>query len=67
LEKLQKKDTLLLEQLYQSIHEEHENKIQLEDKEDEIKRLKIEVANLTEEMEELNTCDNKRKEVLEYT
>ena len=39
-------------------------RIQLENKE-EIKRLKTEVANLTEEMEELTTRDNKIKEVIE--
>jgi hypothetical protein len=61
LEKLQKKDMLLLQQLDQSNHEEHEQNIQLENKEEEIKRLKTEVANLTEEMEELKTHDNKRK------
>ena len=46
LEKLQKKDMLLLQQLDQSNHEEHEQNIQLENKEDEIKILKDEVANL---------------------
>jgi hypothetical protein len=61
LEKLQQKYMLLLQQLDQSNHEEHEQKIQLENKEEEIKRLKPEVANLTEEMEELKTHDNKRK------
>jgi hypothetical protein len=47
LDKLQKKDMFLLQQLDQSNHEEHEQKIHLEDKEEEIKRLKTEVANLT--------------------
>jgi hypothetical protein len=49
---------LLLQQLYQSNHEEHEHNIQLENKEEDIKILKTEVVNLTEEMEEkklLNT------------
>ena len=51
LEKLQKKDMLLLQHLNQSNHEEHEQKIQLQDKEEEIKILKTKVANLIEEME----------------
>jgi hypothetical protein len=41
LEKLQQKDMLLLQNLDQSNHEDHEQKIQLENKEEEIKRLKI--------------------------
>ena len=61
LEKLQKNDMLLLQQLDQSNHEEHEQKIQLEDKEEEIKRLKTKVANLTKEMEEFKTHSNKIK------
>ena len=52
---------LLLQQLDKSNHEEHEQNIHLENKEEEIKRLKTEVANPTEEMEELKTHDNKRK------
>jgi hypothetical protein len=67
LEKLQKKDMFLLQHLDQSNHEEYEQKIQLEDKEEEIKRVKTKVANLTEEMGELKTCDDKRKEVIEET
>jgi hypothetical protein len=47
LKKLQQKDMLLLQQLDQSNHEEHEKMIQLQNKEEEIKRLKIEVTNLT--------------------
>jgi hypothetical protein len=47
LEKLQQKYMLLLKQLNQSNHEENEKKIQLEKKEEEIKILKTEVANLT--------------------
>jgi hypothetical protein len=35
--------------------------IQLENKEEEIKKLKAEVINLTEEMEELKAYDSKRK------
>jgi hypothetical protein len=55
LEKLQKKDMLLRQQLDQSDnHEEQEQKIQLEDKEQEINKLKIEVVDLTKEMNELN-------------
>jgi predicted RNase H-like nuclease (RuvC/YqgF family) len=50
-----------LQQIDQSNHEEHEQKFQLENKEEEIKRLKTKVINLTEEMEELKTHDNKRK------
>ena len=42
LEKLQHKDMLLLQQLDHSNHEEHEQKYQLENKEKEIRRLKIE-------------------------
>ena len=41
-------------------------RIRLQNKE-EIKRLKTEVANLIEEMEELRTHDNKIKEVLKET
>jgi hypothetical protein len=41
---------VLLQQLDQSNHEENEQKFQLE-KEEEIKRLKTKVINLTEEME----------------
>ena len=69
LDKIQKKDMFLQQKLYQSDrnnHEEHEQKIQLEDKEGD-KRLKTEVADLTKEMEESNTHDNKIKEVLEET
>ena len=61
LKKLQQKDMFLLQQLDQSNHEEHEQKIQLDNIEEEIKILKTEVANLTEEMEELKIHDNKRK------
>jgi hypothetical protein len=61
LEKLQQKDIFLLPQSDQSNHEEHEKKIQLENKEEEIKILKTEVANLTKGMEELKIHDNKRK------
>lgn len=64
LEKLQQKDMLLLQQLDQSNHEKFEQRVHLEDKEKEIKRLKTEVTNLTEEMEELKTNDSKRKETL---
>jgi hypothetical protein len=61
LEKIQKKYIFLLQHLDQSNHEDHEQKFQLENKEEEIKILKIEVVNLTEKMEELKTHDNKRK------
>jgi hypothetical protein len=61
LEKLQEKDMLLLQQLDQSNHEENEQNIHLENNEEKTKRLNTEVANLTEEMEELKTHDNKRK------
>jgi hypothetical protein len=53
-----------LKQLDQSNHEENEQKFHLENKEEEIKRLKLEVINITKEMEKLNTHDSKRKEVL---
>jgi hypothetical protein len=49
-EKIQQKYMLLLQQLDPSNHEDHEQKIQLENKE-EIKILKNEVVNLTKEME----------------
>jgi predicted RNase H-like nuclease (RuvC/YqgF family) len=55
---------MLLQKLDQSNHEEHEQKFQLENKEEEIKSLKTKVINLTEEMEELKKHDSKRKEVL---
>ena len=61
LEKLQQKDMLLLQQLDQSNHEKFEQRVHLEDKEKEIKRLKTKVTNLKEEKEELKTHDNKRK------
>jgi hypothetical protein len=38
---------MLLQQLDQSKHEEHEQKFQLENKEEEIKSLKTEVINIT--------------------
>jgi hypothetical protein len=44
-------DSEKLQQLDQSNHEEFEQRIQLKNKEEEIKILKIEVINLTEEME----------------
>ena len=52
LEKLQQKDMLLLQQLDQSNHEKFDQRVQLEDKEKEIKILKTEVTNLTEDMED---------------
>jgi hypothetical protein len=50
LKKLQQKYMLLLQQLDQSRHEEFEHRVQLEDKEKEIKRLKIEVDHLIKEI-----------------
>jgi hypothetical protein len=62
LEKLQKKDMLLLQQLDQSNnHEEKEQKTMLEYKEEEIKRLKTGVVNLTKEMNSLKTYDKFNK------
>jgi hypothetical protein len=59
LEKLQKKDMLLLQQLDQSKnHEEQEQKIQLEYKEEEINRLNTKVFYLTKEMNELKAYEN---------
>jgi predicted nucleic acid-binding Zn-ribbon protein len=55
---------MLIKKIDQSNHEEHEQKFQLENKEEEIKSLKTKVINLTEEMEELKKHDSKRKEVL---
>jgi hypothetical protein len=57
LEKIQKKYMLILQQLDQSNHEEHEQKFQLENKEEEIKILKTKVFDLTKDMEELNTFE----------
>jgi hypothetical protein len=70
LEKLQKKDMLLLQQLDQSKnHEEKEQKTLLEYKEEEINRLKTEVVDLTKEMNELKAYDklNKCTKELEET
>jgi hypothetical protein len=62
LGKLQKKDMLLLQQLDQSNnHEEQEQKIQLEDKEEEINRLKTGVVDLTKEMNELKAYEKLNK------
>jgi hypothetical protein len=60
-EKLQQKDMMLLQQLDKSNHEEHVQRVNLEDKEKEIKRLKTKVTSLIEDMDELKTHDSKRK------
>jgi hypothetical protein len=69
LDKIQKKDMFLQQHLNQSNRNKHEENIQLEDKEEEIKILKTEVVDLTKEVKELKTYDkpNKIIEVSEET
>jgi hypothetical protein len=55
---------LILHQLDQSIHEENKQRVHLENKEKEIRRLEIEVDLLIKEIEELKKHDTKHKEVL---
>ena len=52
---------LVVSKPWYSTTSKNKSKTTKEDKAEEIKRLKTEVANLTEEMEELKTRDNKIK------
>jgi len=64
LDKLQKKYMFLQQHLNQSNrnnHEKHEENIQLEDIEEDIKILKTKVVDITKEVEELKTYDKPNK------